>query len=99
METNPLPEKANSLAQLRYIIIPTYLIATVVYLIFSLHYFVPGLGGTMLLAVTLVPMAYILWVLNFFFSGELMYPRLGTKINIVLGLLYIVMCIFSLIYI
>ena len=77
---------------------PSYLIATIIYLIFSLHYFTTGLGGTMLLAVTLVPIAYVMWVLNFFVAGELPYPRLGLKLNIAIAAAYIAMCIFSLIY-
>ncbi len=52
----------------------------------------------MLLSVTLVPIAYVLWVLNSFVSGELPYPRLGLKPNIAIAGLYIAMCIFSLIY-
>ena len=52
----------------------------------------------MLLSVTLVPIAYVLWVLNSFISGELPYPRLGLKPNIAIASLYIAMCIFSIIY-
>jgi len=52
----------------------------------------------MLLAVTLVPIAYVMWVLNFFVAGELPYPRLGLKLNIAIAAAYIAMCIFSLIY-
>jgi TRAP transporter 4TM/12TM fusion protein len=98
MEKNPLPDGANSLAEMRKFFIPSYLIATIVYLLFSLHYFTTGLGGTMLLAVTLVPIAYVLWVLNSFVGGELPYPRLGLKPNIAIASLYIAMCIFSIIY-
>ncbi|MGD8227990.1 MAG: TRAP transporter fused permease subunit, partial [Desulfobacteraceae bacterium] len=83
---------------MRKLFIPSYLIATIVYLIFSLHYFTTGLGGTMLLAVTVVPIAYVLWVLNSFVAGELPYPRLGLKLNIAIASFYIAMCIFSLIY-
>jgi TRAP transporter 4TM/12TM fusion protein len=98
MEKNPSPEAANSLAEMRKFLIPCYLIGTIVYLIFSLHYFTTGLGGTMLLAVTLVPLAYVLWVLNSFVAGELPYPRLGLKLNIAIASVYIAMCIFSIIY-
>ncbi len=98
MEKDPLPDAANSLAEMRKFLIPSYLVATTVYLIFSLHYFTTGLGGTMLLAVTLVPIAYVLWVLNSFVAGELPYPRLGLKLNIAIASFYIAMCIFSLIY-
>jgi TRAP-type uncharacterized transport system fused permease subunit len=98
MQKDPGQDAASSLAEMRKFLIPSYLIATTVYLIFSLHYFTTGLGGTMLLAVTLVPMAYVLWILNSFVAGELPYPRLGLKPNIALASLYIAMCIFSIIY-
>jgi TRAP transporter 4TM/12TM fusion protein len=98
MEKNPLSDGANALVEMRKFFIPSYLLATIVYLIFSLHYFTTGLGGTMLLSVTLVPLAYVLWVLNFFVTGELPYPRLGLKPNIAIAGVYIAMCIFSLIY-
>ena len=98
MEKNPESETTNSLADLRKFIVPAYLIATIVYLIISLHYFTTGLGGTMLLAVTLVPLAYIMWVLNSFFEGVLPYPRLGLKLNLVIAGVYIAMCIISIIY-
>jgi TRAP transporter 4TM/12TM fusion protein len=77
---------------------PCFLIATIVYLLFSLHYFTTGIGGAMLLAVTLVPMVYVMYVLNSLATGELLYPRLGLKANIAIAGLYIAMCIFSLIY-
>jgi TRAP transporter 4TM/12TM fusion protein len=98
MKENPVQEKAYSLAEMRKFLVPSYLIVTIVYLIFSLHYFTTGLGGTMLLAVTLVPLAYVLWVLSSFAAGELPYPRLGLKPNIAIGGFYIAMCIFSIIY-
>jgi hypothetical protein len=89
MEKNPLPDTANSLAEMRKFLVPCYLIVTIVYLGFSLHYFTTGLGGTMLLAVTLVPLAYVMWVLNSFVGGELPYPRLGLKPNIAIASVYI----------
>jgi len=98
MGKKPLADAANSLAEMRKFFVPTYLIATIVYLAFSLHYFTTGLGGAMLLAVTLVPIAYVLWVLNSFVVGQLPYPRLGLKLNIVIAALYIAMCVFSTIY-
>jgi len=98
MGKKPLVHAANSLAKMRKFFVPTYLIATIVYLGFSLHYFTTGLGGAMLLAVTLVPIAYVLWVLNSFVVGQMPYPRLGLKLNIVIAALYIAMCVFSTIY-
>jgi TRAP transporter 4TM/12TM fusion protein len=98
MEKNQVPGGANSLAEMRKFLFPSYLLVTIVYLIFSLHYFTTGLGGTMLLALTVVPIAYVLWVLSTFVAGELPYPRLGLKLNIAIAGVYIAMCIFSLIY-
>jgi TRAP transporter 4TM/12TM fusion protein len=98
MAKNASPDGANSLAGIRKFLIPCYLIVTIVYLGFSLHYFTTGLGGTMLLAVTLVPLAYVLWVLQSFVGGKLPYPRLGFKLNIAIACAYIAMCIFSIIY-
>jgi TRAP transporter 4TM/12TM fusion protein len=98
MKENPMQDAANSLAEMRKFILPSYLIATVVYLLFSLHYFTTGLGGTTLLAVTVVPLAYAMWVLNSFVAGTLPYPRLGLKLNIAIAGVYIAMCIFSLVY-
>ncbi len=98
MEKTSVQNGAYSLAEMRKFLIPSYLIVTIVYLAFSLHYFTTGLGGTMLLAVTVVPIAYVMWVLNFFVAGDLLYPRLGLKINIAIAGLYIAMCIFSIIY-
>ena len=98
MEKNPVQDEKYSLTQMRKFFIPSYLTATLVYLGFSLHYFTTGLGGTMLLAVTVVPIAYVMWVLNSFVVGKLPYPRLGLNLNIALAALYIAMCIFSIIY-
>ena len=98
MEENAVQDKRHLPAQMRKFFLPFYLIATIVYLGFSLHYFTTGLGGTMLLAVTVVPIAYVMWVLNSFVAGNLPYPRLGLKLNIAIAAAYIAMCIFSLIY-
>ena len=98
MEKNPLSDGAKSSAEMHKFIISSYFIAIIVYLTFSLHYFVTGLGGTPLLSITLVPMAYVLWVLKFFVAGKLPYPRLGLKLNHAIAGVCIAMCIFSLIY-
>ena len=98
MEKNPVQDKKHSRTQMRKFFMPFYLLATLVYLGFSLHYFTTGLGGTTLLAVTVVPIAYVMWVLNSFVIGQVPYPRLGLKLNIVIAALYIAMCIFSIIY-
>lgn len=98
MKEDLVQDEVHSLAAMRKFAIPCSLIATIVYLIFSLHYFTTGIGGTMLLAVTVVPIAYVMYVLNSLAAGQLLYPRLGLKLNIAIAGLYIAMCIFSLIY-
>jgi len=91
-------EGGYSLSELRKFLTPCSVIATSVYLAFSLHYFTTGVGGAMLLSITLVPIAYVMYVLNSLETGELLYPRLGLILNIVIACLYIAMCIFSVIY-
>ncbi|MFW6114972.1 MAG: TRAP transporter fused permease subunit [Thermodesulfobacteriota bacterium] len=98
MKQNPAQDEVHSLAAMRKFLVPCSLIATIGYLAFSLHYFTTGIGGTMLLAVTVVPIAYIMYILNSLAGGVLLYPRLGLKINIAIAGLYIAMCIFSIIY-
>ena len=63
MENKPVADRANSLTEMRKIFFTLFIIAAIVYLIISLHYFTTGLGGTMLLAVTLVPLAYVMGVI------------------------------------
>jgi len=86
------------MAEMRKFVTPFSLIATIVYLVISLHYFTTGVGGAMLLSITLVPIAYVMYVLNSLATGELLYPRLGLKPNMAIACLYIAMCIFSIIY-
>ena len=86
------------MAKMRKFVTPCFLIATIVYLAISLHYFTTGIGGAMLLSITLVPIAYVMYVLNSLATGELLYPRLGLKLNMAIAALYIAMCVFSLIY-
>jgi TRAP transporter 4TM/12TM fusion protein len=86
------------MAEMRKFVGPCYLIATVLYLVFSLHYFTTGLGGAMLLSVTLVPIAYVMYVLNSLVSERLPYPRLRLKLNIAIAGFYIAICIFCAIY-
>lgn len=98
MKTNAVHEGEDSLARMRKFVSPCFLLATIAYLVFSLQYFLTGVGGAMLLSITLVPIAYVMYVLSALSSGEMLYPRLGLKLNIVIAFLYIAMCIFSLIY-
>ncbi len=97
-DNNTFVDKRYPASKIRRFVTPFYLVATGVYLAISLHYFTTGIGGAMLLAVTLVPMAYIMWVLNFFFNGQVLYPRLGLKLNIAIAVIYVAMCVVSIIY-
>jgi TRAP transporter 4TM/12TM fusion protein len=98
MKENPGQDAGYSMAKVRKFVTPCFLIATIVYLAISLHYFTTGMGGAMLLSITLVPIAYVMYVLNSLATGELLYPRLGLKLNMAIAALYIAMCVFSLIY-
>jgi len=98
MKRNAVHEGEDSLARMRKFVSPCFLLATIAYLVFSLHYFLTGVGGAMLLSITLVPIAYVMYVLSALSSGEMLYPRLGLKLNIAIAFLFIAMCIFSLIY-
>jgi TRAP transporter 4TM/12TM fusion protein len=98
MKENPGQDAGYSMAKMRKFVTPCFLIATIVYLAISLHYFTTGMGGAMLLSITLVPIAYVMYVLNSLATGELLYPRLGLKLNMAIAALYIAMCVFSLIY-
>ncbi|MBN2035003.1 MAG: TRAP transporter permease [Deltaproteobacteria bacterium] len=98
MKENPVQDAGYLMAKMRRLVTPCFLIATIVYLAFSLHYFTTGMGGAMLLSITLVPIAYVMYVLNSLATGELLYPRLGLKLNMAIAALYIAICVFSLIY-
>jgi TRAP transporter 4TM/12TM fusion protein len=98
MKESPGQDAGYSMAEMRKFVTPCSLIATIVYLVISLHYFTTGVGGAMLLSITLVPIAYVMYVLNSLATGELLYPRLGLKLNMAIAALYIAMCVFSLIY-
>jgi len=67
------------------------------YLLFSVHYFATGFGGEELLAVTLVPVAYIIYVLDRLKRNAL-YPRLGFKANIALASIIVALCIYISVY-
>ena len=71
--------------------------ACFIYLLFSVHYFATGFGGEELLAVTLVPVAYIIYVLDRLKRNAL-YPRLGFKANIALASIIVALCIYISVY-
>ncbi|MEM1545399.1 MAG: TRAP transporter fused permease subunit [Candidatus Methanomethylicia archaeon] len=71
--------------------------ACLTYLMFSVHYFATGFGGEELLAITLVPIAFIIYVLDRLKRNAL-YPRLGFKANLVIASILVSLCIYISIY-
>ena len=74
-----------------------FLLACLTYTIFSVHYFATGFGGEELLAITLVPIAFIIYVLDRLKRNAL-YPRLGFKSNLIIASILIPLCIYISIY-
>ncbi len=66
--------------------------------IYVFRYYLTGIGGPTLLAVTLVPVAFILFTLESLRSNDF-YPRLGRIGNYGLAAVYAAACIFILVYI
>jgi TRAP transporter 4TM/12TM fusion protein len=70
-------------------------------LFFFLHifrYYLTGAGGPTLLAVSMIPVAYIITTLNSMLKGEF-YPNLHKNIQYVLGTIYIIISLIAAIYI
>ncbi len=98
MEKNSQQNNTHSLAKIRNYSTPVYLTATILYLALSIHYFVTGLGGAMYLVVSLVPLAFIMYTLAFLVNGQMLYPKLGAKLNVLIAILYIAICVFVSLY-
>ena len=78
--------------------------ATVIFFLFAfgfflylLRYYFTGAGGPTLLAVTLVPVTFILYTLDSLRTGDL-YPKLGRAANYSLALIYIVLSVVVAVY-
>lgn len=67
------------------------------FFVYLFRYYVTGAGGPTLLAVSLVPVTFILFTLDALRTGSL-YPKLGEVPNAIIGLLYIVVCLVVAIY-
>lgn len=78
--------------------------ATVIFFLFAfcffvylLRYYLTGAGGPTLLAVTLVPMTFILYTLDALRRGDL-YPKLGRAANYILAVVYIGLSVLVAVY-
>jgi TRAP transporter 4TM/12TM fusion protein len=69
-----------------------YYAASVAFLLYILYYYWTGLGGPTLLAMTLIPVTFVLYTLQALRAGEL-YPRLPRAANYAIAAAY---CAFSL---
>lgn len=65
-----------------------FLAVAVPFVLGLVYYYITGYGGSLQLAVAMVPYCFILYVLNALRKGGL-YPRLGVKANYAIGLTYI----------
>ena len=85
-------------ARVRNAVTAFYYLAALFFFAYLLNYYVSGDGGPIVLAATMVPVAFILFVLDSLRSDDL-YPRLGWLPNLVIAGVYIALAIASSIYI
>lgn len=88
MDTIPGPRRAVEIL---------YYLVAVVFFVYLLRYYLTGLGGPTLLAMTLVPVTFILYTLDSVRSYAL-YPRLGPAANLAIAGVYIAVCVFVAVY-
>lgn len=74
-----------------------YLLVAVFFFLYLLRYYLTGLGGPTLLAMTLVPVTLILFTLDALRNNTL-YPRLGPVANYVIAAAYVTACLVASIY-
>jgi TRAP transporter 4TM/12TM fusion protein len=74
-----------------------FLLVATGFTVYLLRYFLTGIGGPTLLAVTLVPIAFVLFTLDSLRSGDL-YPRLPRAANTAIAGLYIAAALLVLVY-
>ncbi len=74
-----------------------FLISAAGFFIYLFHYYLTGIGGPTLLAITLVPVAFILFVLDSLRNNTL-YPKLSPKTNSFIAAIYVVAALSVMIY-
>lgn len=67
------------------------------FFVYLVQYFLTGTGGPLLLATRMVPITIIIFVLNTL-QAKNIYPRLGTGLNRIIGVIYIGIALFAFIY-
>lgn len=72
-------------------------VVALVFFIYLVRYYLSGIGGPTLLAITLVPVTFILWVLDALRNDDL-YPRLPLAANWVIAAAYIALSLVVAVY-
>lgn len=75
-----------------------YMITATVFFVYLFNYFISGEGGPTVLAVTMVPVCYVLFILQALRTNDL-YPSLGPMTNIAIGAVQIGLALTVLYYI
>jgi TRAP transporter 4TM/12TM fusion protein len=81
----------------RIIVEILYLLVAGVFFVYLVRYYVTGLGGPTLLAMTLVPATFILFTLDSLRTNAL-YPKLGAGANHVIAGVYVAACVVVAVY-
>src|SRR5690606_24717639 len=84
--------------QLRTALTALYYATAVFFFIYLFYYYYTGEGGPTVLTVMLLPVCFILFILDSLRSNDL-YPRLGTVPNLAIGAVYIGLALMVLWYI
>jgi len=74
-----------------------YFLFSAFFFLFLFRYYLTGTGGPTLLAVTMVPTAFAIIILNLLRKNQL-YPKLGVNANYIIAALYIILAIVVAIY-
>ncbi|MBI2152796.1 MAG: TRAP transporter permease [Candidatus Rokubacteria bacterium] len=85
------PAKPARAAEMLYFLVAAF------FLVYLLRYYLTGLGGPTLLAMTLVPVAFILFTLDSLRTNAL-YPKLGPLANQVIATVYVAVCLVVAVY-
>ncbi|MEM2227160.1 MAG: hypothetical protein QXY42_07420, partial [Candidatus Bathyarchaeia archaeon] len=75
-----------------------YSALSIILTLYLLNYFSTGLGGSMLLAATLIPILLMMDALASLKKGEGLYPRLGRRANYIIAGVYAALCLIVSIY-
>ncbi len=74
-----------------------YGLVALFFVVFLVRYYLTGLGGPTLLAMTLVPVTFVLFTLDALRNNAL-YPRLGPLANHVIAGVYVAVCLIAAVY-